>query len=366
MMHQTVSTHGARAGFLMIAACLAAWSTPAARAADPVEAVLFRPGAAAGIECEVVSVTPTEVEIARGEKVEKIPVEQIDQLSFTAEPDALRNARAAVDRGDFTKAAEDLAGMEAGDLDGLPPLILAEHDYVKAAVSGGKAAGGGDLAAGEKAVRDYLAKHPSSHHLYPMQELLATLLARGGKFDAAAAALAPLDKGSPSFRVRAAAGRGRLLFDQRKYAEAAQEFATASQLPTDPKDKASAAQKLSAEVGQARCLARLGKANDAIAAISKVIDGSAPADDRVLGEAYNALGDVHRAAGKDQDAIIAYLTVDLVYNKDSDNKAEALFNLAQLWDAAKSPQRAKKTRQDLLDQYPDTVWARKTTAAPAQ
>jgi tetratricopeptide (TPR) repeat protein len=352
---------------MVAAACLVAWATPAARAADPVEAVLFRPGARAGIECEVVSVTPTEVEIDRGEKVEKIPVEQIDQLSFTAEPDALRDARAALDRGDFAQAAEELGRMEAGDLDGLPPLIVAEYDYVKAAAGGGKVAGGGgDLAAGEKAVRAYLAKHAGSHHFFPMQELLSTLLARGGKFDDAAAALAPLDKGSPTFRVRAAAGRGRLLFDQRKYAEASREFVTASQLPTDPQDKASAAQKLSAEVGQARCLARLGKADDAIAAISKVIDGSAPADDRVLGEAYNALGDVHRVAGKDQDAIVAFLTVDLVYNKDGDNEAEALFNLAQLWDAAKSPLRAKKTRQDLLDQYPDTVWARKTTAAPTQ
>jgi tetratricopeptide (TPR) repeat protein len=350
---------------MMAAAWLAAWAPAGAWAADPVEGVLYTATAKSGIQCEVVAVSPAEVEIIRGDKSEKIGVERIDQLSFPAEPDALKDARSALRRGEPDQALEELGRIEAGEFEGLPQLVLDEHEYLKAAAAGGRAVGGGEhLAAGEKAVRDYLAKHAGSHHFFPMQELLATLLARSGKFAAAAEALAPLDRGPPTFRVRAATGRAGLLFDQQKYAEAQREFAAAAQMPTDPQDAASTAQKRSAEVGQARCLGRLGKPAEAVAAINKIIDQSAPTDDGLLGQAYNALGDIHRAAGQDQDAIIAFLTVDLVYNGNEDAHAETLFNLAQLWDARQSPPRAKKARQSLNDLYPASLWAKKTPVTP--
>jgi hypothetical protein len=49
----------------------------------------------------------------------------------------------------------------------------------------------------------------------------------------------------------------------------------------------------------------------------------------------------------------------MVYNSVGENRAEALFNLAQLWDRAKYPQRAEEARQELMSAYPDSVWASK-------
>ena len=159
--------------------------------------------------------------------------------------------------------------------------------------------------------------------------------------------------------MRATAARAGLLYEQQKYDEAIREFAAAAQITTDPDDTASAAQKRAAELGTARCLARQGKGADAIAAVERTLVAADPADADGLGQAYNALGDAFRSVGKDQDAIIAYLTVSMVYNAVAENRAEALFHLVQLWDQAKYPQRAEEARQELASAYPDSVWARK-------
>jgi tetratricopeptide (TPR) repeat protein len=330
--------------FFLRGAAVAAWAClvgPAA-AQTPGRLILVD---APGISGDIVAVSPIGVEIdVRGE-AKKVPIESIREVTFAGEPQSLRAARVAVNRGQPAQALEDIAKIEPGEMDGVDQLIADELEFVKAAAVGGQAAASGEnIAAGLKAVQGYVGKHPQTHHLFAMQELLARLLSRSGKFDEAAAALAGL------------------FYDQKKYDDAAREYAAAAQATTDPKDTASAAQKRAAELGVARCRSRLGKPDEAVAIVDRVLAASGADDTEVLGAAYNALGDAMRAAGKDQDAIIAYLTVDLVHNKAPENRAEALFNLVELWDKGKSPQRAEEARQQLLQAYPDTVWARKLAA----
>lgn len=315
---------------------------------------------APGISGEVVAVSPIGVEIdVRGE-AKKVPIEQIREVTFAGEPQSLKAARVAIMRGQSAQALQDIAKIDPAEMEGAEQLIVDELAFVKAAAAGGKAAASGEnVAAGLKAVQDYLGKHPQTHHLFPMQELLARLLAQSGKFADAAAALAPLDRGPPAYLVRAAAARAGLFYEQKQYDEAGREFAAAAQIPTDPKDAASGLQKRLAELGVARCRSRQGKPDEAVEIIDRVVGESDADDADVLGAAYNALGDAMRTAGKDQDAIIAYLTVDLVHNAVADNRAESLFNLAELWEKGKYPQRAEEARQLLMQSYPDSSWARK-------
>ena len=63
--------------------------------------------------------------------------------------------------------------------------------------------------------------------------------------------------------------------------------------------------------------------------------------------------------GKDQDALIAYLTVDLVYNTVPDSHAEALYYLSELWGKAREDQRSRQCGQILRDAYPQSGWAKK-------
>ncbi|MEI6240792.1 MAG: tetratricopeptide repeat protein [Planctomycetia bacterium] len=294
----------------------------------------------------------------------KIPVDQLREVQFGGEPQSLRAARSLLSRGRASDAVEEVAKIEAAELDGAEPLLLDEVDFVKAAAAGRAAlAAGGDPKDAGRLVSEFLTKHPKSHHFYDMQQLLGDLLFRAGKPDAALTAYSTLAKGPAALKVRAAAAKAGMLFDQQKFVEAMAEYDAA--LKIEASDDASAEQKRSAQLGKARCLAQTGKNAEAVALVQGIIKQADPEEKDLLGRAYNVLGAAYRAAGdKDQDALISYLTVDLVYNGSPDSHAEALANLAELWDKVKQNERAREARKLLQESYPASPWAKKQ-AAPA-
>jgi len=341
-------------GLLVLAFAATAGVPAFAQSTDKVR--LFNRSEISG---EIVVASPNEVEIKdqRTEEVKKVPVDLIREVALAGEPDSLRNARGMLLRGDPASAIQELAKVEQAELDGVSDRVLAEMQFVKAAAMARQATSTGDgLAEGEKALRDFVAKNPKTHHFYRAAETLGDLLSKAQKYPEAATVYAALEKGPPAMKVRAASAKANLFFSQGKFAEALKEFESAAKVQTDPKDEASAQQKLEASLGTARCLGRLEKGADAIALVQQVVKSADPEERDMLCRAYTALGDAYRAAGKDQDALIAFLTVDLVYNTQPESHAEALFNLAQLWEKAQNPERANQAKKDLESTYPNSPW----------
>jgi len=313
---------------------------------------------------KVVAVSTEGVEVEeRGGETRKIPIDQIRDVQFGGEPQSLRAARSMLARGRAADAVDEVAKVQAADLDGAEPLVLEELEFVKAAAAGRAAlAAGADPKDAGRMVGEFLAKHPQSHHFYDVQQLLGDLLVRAGKPDLAIAAYATLAKGPAALKVRSAAAKAGMLFEQQKFAEAMAEYDAA--LAIDAGDDASAEQKRGVELGKARCLAQLGKNADAVALVQGIIKRADPEEKELLGRAYNVLGGAYRAAGdKDQDALISFLTVDLVYNGSPESHAEALANLAELWEKGKNPERAREVRKLLQESYPASPWAKKVAAA---
>ncbi|NCA10364.1 hypothetical protein EBR56_00900 [bacterium] len=308
---------------------------------------------------KVVSVTKDGVDLDERGETRKFPIDQIREVQFGGEPQSLRAARSMLSRGRAADAVDEVAKVEAGELDAAEPLVRDELEFVKAAAAGRAAlAAGVDPKDAGRMVAEFLAKHPQSHHFYAMQLLLGDLLVRAGNADKALAAYAALAKGPAAFRVQSAAAKAAMLFGQQKFPEAMAEYEAA--LAVDASDEASAAQKRGAELGKARCLARLGKHADAVTLAQGVIKRTDPEEKELLGRAYNVLGGAYRAAGdKDQDALISFLTVDLVYNGSPDSHAEALGNLVELWERGKNPERSREARKILQDSYPASPWAKK-------
>lgn len=346
---------------------VAAWLMPALVAGTAIAevpgTVVFNDGTRA-VSGEIVAVSPLGVEV--GDR--KIPIERIANVEFDNEPPAVKAARRGIIKEDVRLADGEVKKITADEVEGAEQVIRDEVTFVKAATEGfkGLQAGGAQLGAGEKAVRDYLAKHgSSSHHAFFMHDLNGRILARSGKFDEATKAYVPFDRGPPAYQVRGRAARGGLLFEQGKFAEAMAEYSAATKTSTDPKDDASARQKREAELGVARCLARMSKTQEAIAMVQGILKNSDPEESDLLGRGFNVLGDAYRAAGKDQDALISYLTVDLVYNSSPQNREEALFNLAELWDRGKYAERAREAREQLQSSYPNSPWLRKLKGGAA-
>ena len=310
----------------------------------------------------LVSLSPDTVEIENRDGTQNFVISEVQQVVFDGEPEGLGSARGLLLRRDPKSAADELTKIEAADLQAADPRIREEYAYLKLAVAA-SAASAADGAAEAEAFKTYLARNTRSHHFYEGQEILGNLLARLGEFDKATAAFSELDRGPPALRVRSAARKARLLLQQGNPAAAIKEFDVAAKITTDPDDASSSAQKGEAQLGKARCLAQTGRANEGIVVAKAAIKSADPGDRDLLAMAFAALGECQRAAGgKDEDALISFLTVDLVYNTVAEQRAEALFNLAELWDASKQPERAREARQILTSSYPESPWAKKLGA----
>jgi tetratricopeptide (TPR) repeat protein len=343
-----------------LAILLLAWPATGGSAADAV--ILNDDDRIRG---SLVSLSPDGVEIEDRDGIKKFSIDLVSEVAFDGEPESLGGARGLLRRRDPKGAAEELAKIEAADLDAAEPRIREEYEFLKLSAAA-QAADPAAAAAAAEALKTFLARNPRSHHFYEGQEVLADILAKLGKFPEAAAAFGELDRGPPALRVRSAASKARLLLMQNKPAEAIAEFQSAAKIPTDPKDAASNAQKGEAELGVARCLALTGKAIEGVTLTRATIRKADPNDRDLLAAAFATLGACQRAAGgQDEDALISYLTVDLVYNTVPDRHAEALYNLGELWDATKQPERSRAARQALLTTYPDSPWAKKLGAAGA-
>lgn len=346
--------------FLAVVLGIGFAAVPSVLAAQTADRVFTTEGSVSG-KVTAVSANDVDIEDRNGE-TKKITIDKVREVQFADEPQSLRSARSMLNRGRAAEAIAELEKIEASELDGAEKLILDERDYVKAAATGRAALSAGtDPAAAAKMVQEFLGKNAQSHHFYELQELLGNLHARAGTADKALAAYSQLAKGPAAFKIRAASAKAGMLFEQKKYDEAMKEYQEAMGIAAD--DDASAAQKLGAALGKAKCLSQLGRNDEAIKTVQGIIKQSDPEAKEMLAQAYNVLGAAYRAAGdKDQDALISYLTVDLVYNSSPESHAEALANLSELWEKVKNPERALETRKLLKDSYPGSRWAKQAAA----
>jgi len=349
----------ARAVVLLLAVMLFAPTADRAQSAErdqPADRVMLLPSGSVSGKVTTTSPGGIDVDVRDGE-TQKIPIEKIREVQFGGEPQDLKAARTLLVRGRPANALEDLKKLTPADFEGADPLVVQEKEYVEAAASARAALGGsGDVKAAGGLVSGFLTKNSKSHHTFEMQELLGDLLAKAGLPEKAAAAYDKVSQGPPAFKVRAASAKARMLFDQKKFDEAGKAFDEA--IAVDANDEASKAQKRAAGLGKARCLAQAGKAAEAVSLVIGAIRQASPEEKEMLAGAYNTLGAAHRAAGKEQDALIAFLTVDLVYNSVPEAHAEALANLVELWQKANNPERSRQAMQSLETSYPDSPWVK--------
>lgn len=305
----------------------------------------------------VLSLAPDAIEIEAGDGVQKLSVVDYRTIIFDGEPAELSEARRQLEAGKPQTARDRLADISTAELADLDRRIRDEHVYL-AILAAAQAASLQEARTATAALATYLETNPRSHHTYPAREALGNILAAQGHIEEAAAAYRELDRGPPALRVRSAAAQGRLLAAGGKPDEAIRRFQAAGAIETEPADVASTAQKQEAALGLARCLATVGKPAEATGTVRTLIAAADPADEGLLAAAFTTLGVCQRAGGTDEDALISFLTVDLVYNSRPEARAESLANLVQLWEATNHPERARAARAVLVELFPDSPWAK--------
>ncbi|MBX9788317.1 MAG: hypothetical protein K2Y37_05335 [Pirellulales bacterium] len=338
----------------VVCLALVAW-TATSRALDQI-----RTAKGTAINGTVEEANPREVavKLPNGD-VDRIPVNEIEYIKFDGEPPQLNVGRKSALDGRYEDALRVLEKLATEKIDRVD--VQQELQYLQAySLAKLALAGGGDILAAGKQLRDYVQKNASSYHFLEASELLGDVFTAINKPDLAAGQYAAVERGAPwsDVKMRARIAKGHALLSQGKPADALGEFEGALSLAGKEDSPLVTRQKQSAELGKAACLAATDKAAAGISMVEAVIAAGDPEQSELFARAYNTLGTCLRAAGKKKEALLAFLHVDVLYASQAQAHAEALKNLTELWPEVGQPQRAVEAQELLKSRYPNSRWAK--------
>jgi tetratricopeptide (TPR) repeat protein len=348
------------------------------------------------IHGNVESVTRNELVITQQGVSKTLQVDDLEAIVFVGEPTDMRLARKAAEEGDYAKAVKLVEKLKPDDL--ARDLVRTELEYlklvfkVKLAITGETDSDDDqsdttqadltksnsvdvtkenpvDLAkeVGPQLIA-FLKDNSNSFHYYEGNELAGDLLVWLGNVEQNpsrfAAATTFYDKLAaspwPDFRARADLLRARQLQLQGKYEESLAAYDAV--LRVKAAGRLAESQLQEAAIGRTYCLVGTNKARDALKILQDTIAKADDDDTVLLARAYCALGNCYRALNDNQQALWAYLRVDLEYPSAPESHAEALANLEILWSAAHRPDRARDAHDYLVAHYPFSRWSKRSLA----
>ncbi len=336
-----------------LALFLAAATATEARAFDTIKT------AKGQIFGDIIGMTASQVEIRQstGPKlVKQIPVNEIESISYEGENPDLKTAKLHVQNGRY---AEALAALERIKTMPEREEIRQDIEFYKAYCAAKLAMGGSlKIADAGRMMKAFADANPNSYHYFEASEVVGDLLVAVQSYAVAAEYYARLDKAPwPDYRMRSGVAGGRALLEQGKAAEAVAAFDKV--IATQAEGEAAEAQRLAARLGKAAALVLLKKPDEAVQLVEEFLKQSDPEDAPMMARAYNVLGNAQRQAGRIKEALMAFLHVDVLYASVPDAHAEALANLAELWEMVHKTERANRARAILEEQYKGSPWAKK-------
>lgn len=285
-------------------------------------------------------------------------VNEIRRIEFGGEPRDLTAARQQAQKGQYENAIESLAKIDRGQIkrNYIAQDILFFEAYCKAKMA---LRGGGDKREAATLLADFRKKFGGSYHYYEASELFGEIAVASNEYASAEAAFKSLQQAPwTDYKMKASVLVGRALIAQEKYPDAVTAFDSVISQAVNSAE--ALRQQRFAAVGKAVGLAETGKVDDGVKAVTQVIAENDPKDQELMGRAYNALGRCHMKGGRDMDALLAYLHVDLLFFTHPDIHAESLYYLRTLWQKANKQNRAVQAKNLLESRYAGTRWATKT------
>lgn len=313
--------------------------------------MLWKRGNNKVISGEITNVSPEVISIKSGGKSLDLSVSEIDRLIFRDDPSGLASVRSAFKNGQLEQAQTQLASIEPGGRN----FVQQEIEFYQAMVQAKLALRGtADVKDAARDIGAFLKQNGDSFRYFEACETMGDLAMSLGRFDSATRYYEKL----ASSKSTTIAARGALLLGDASLLKgdvtrAAEMFARCTKA-TDARLQAMG------KLGAAICLCQNPQgAEQAIQMIEDVIAENDSSDVELFARAYNALGKAFMATGKTESALDAYLHTDLLFYRDSEKHAEALFHLSKLWSEVNNPTEASKARQTLKTRYAASVWAKR-------
>ncbi len=326
-----------------------------ASAAD--DTIRLRPSGTAKGTISNMTATEVTLDMAAGQK-KQINVSDIDTIVYDSEPAELKLARSEIANGNIEGALKSLEKIDPAKVSRAE--VKQDLQFYKALCHARLALGGsGDVPKAGSEMRAFVKDNPTNYHFLPATEMLGDLFAAINRPELALEQYSTIERAPwPEYKMRGGVAKGRILVLQKKYPEALATFDNVLKLAGDAQGPA-ASLRLAAQLGKSTCLAATGQADAAIEQVQAVIDQADPEDMDLNARAYVTLGNCYRQKqGATMDALYAYLHVDLLFGGNREAHAEALSNLARLWNELGKPERALQATQLLKERYASSSWAK--------
>lgn len=293
--------------------------------------------------------TADSIMFAHGSSETSIPTNKIISINFADEPKELTQARNAVVSDRFEDAQASLKELNANDLKG---YTVADAVFYGAAADAELALRGKTpIDKAEKKLARFLKTYPNNYHYYPANWLIGDLLIEAGQPDKAVEYYEKIGKAPwPVYRIDAKIAMTAALLAAGKTSEAKSLLEQVTADTLDP------LRKVKVELLKAQTLISQDKSDAAIRLIQTMLKTAPTEEIKVNARAYNLLGQAHRRANRPQDALLAFLHVDLLYPGNASTHAESLGNLAELWTTTHMPERARLATETLKRRYPYSRW----------
>lgn len=310
---------------------------------------------ATAVRGTITGYTKDHVKVQQGSNEREIPVNTITSINWDQEPLDLKNARSSEKAGNYSKALELYAKVKA-DLGGLTKDAQTDLTYLTARAEAQQALlNPAKQAEAIKKLEDFKAANRDHFRYYELHKYLGKLYAAQGDTAKATAAFNEM-KSAPfkDYQMAAQIFAADALLQSGDLTKAQQEYqAVASMQAESPQELD---RKNEARLGLALCQTQQGQPEKAVEIANSVISETEPTQTSVQAQAFLRKGDALVALEKPQEAIIAYLAVDLLFASEPSLHAEALHHLSSLWGKVGKADRASDAQARLRSQYPESPW----------
>jgi tetratricopeptide (TPR) repeat protein len=303
-------------------------------------------GAAGGlVRGQVTAESPTRVEVKLGNTVTSIPTHEVVSITYDGHPASLEQAQAKELANALAEAA-DLYKKAAAEAAG-KPFIIEDATFGQArALAEIAQTDAGKAPEALSALEAFTRAYKTGRHIGPALEALARLQIARENYAGVEQTLTQLTA-LPKGDDRAAILRIKVLTRKGQLDQAISELDKVIAASPDGSLK-----KRDAQLARAETLVSQKKFPEAEATIRAVIQGSAAEDSATQAVAHNTLGDCLHAAGRNREALHAFLHTDLLFSKEKDEHARSLAQISRIWRELSRPDRADETLERLKQEYP--------------
>lgn len=312
----------------------------------------------AGIRGTITKSDNAQVTVKRSNGEENsVASSDVKSVVFDGEPSTLRTARSNANSGAFDTALEKLKEIQSS-YSGSNKLLKADIAFMIARAQGKQAqTDPSKVDAALAALKAFRDGNKTSFRYLEATLLEASL--HGIKKDAAAGKVLLTEVQQSSvkgYQLQAGVDLGRLLLSSGDAAGAQASFQdVVGKSKGDPETSAAMYDGM---LGLAMCLKQQNSVDEAIKTLNDIIAKAPDSETRTLAEAWLRKGDCLKQKNMAKDALMAYLSVDVLYSSEPAQHAEALKRLSELWTPAGHEDRAIDATTRLTERYPNSQWVR--------